>query len=178
MRLCRIALTLALATTMAPAAQGRESLAIAELAFRDTSGELRDQTAEHASRIHVFGAALRTSLARDHGVPVVDLGCTGACSPADPGTEALAEMARTAGADLLLVGEIHKISTLISNIRLIMLDLDSGAVRCERLLSYRGDTDEAWQRAARFADRDLTTYCLPDQVREAPSRHSPPQSAH
>ncbi len=135
------------------------ALAVAEFAFRDTSGELRDQRSEHAERLDVFADTLREALAES--AEVVALDCPGACNAVDPGLPALAEAAASSGADLLLVGEFHKVSTLIGWIRLAVLDLEAEATLCERMLSYRGDTDEAWQRAADFAVRDVTTYCLP-----------------
>ncbi|MFD1914395.1 DUF2380 domain-containing protein [Halodurantibacterium flavum] len=138
----------------AQARPAQERLAVAEFAFRDTSGELRDQRAEHAERLAAFAATLRA------GTGAVPLDCDLPCSPADPGPAALTRAAEAAGADLLLIGEFHKVSTLIGWIRIAVLELPGGGTRCERLLSYRGDTDEAWQRAAEFTLRDLGRYCL------------------
>jgi hypothetical protein len=73
----------------------------------------------------------------------------------------MAEATRAAGADRLLVGNIRKISTLIGSVKLTLIDLPGDRVLCTRVLSYRGDTDEAWDRAARFAAEDVVRHCLP-----------------
>ena len=36
-----------------------------------------------------------------------------------------------------------------------MLDLDNGKLVLDHLISFRGDSDEAWQRAERFLAREL-----------------------
>jgi hypothetical protein len=64
-------------------------------------------------------------------------------------------------ATLLLVGRIHKISTLIGKINMNVIDLKGDQVVCERSLSYRGDSDQAWSRAAKFAAKDVIRYCRP-----------------
>ncbi len=66
-----------------------------------------------------------------------------------------------AGATLLLVGEVHKTSTLVGWMKFAVLDLRRRTATCDRLLTYRGDTDEAWHRAAQFAVRDIERNCIP-----------------
>ena len=151
-------LTLAASGAVAQAAPAR--LAVAEFDFTDTSGEVRDQAAEHAARIAAFAQGLRDGLA-GAGVEIVPLTCARPCTGGDPGIPALSEAAKAAGARYLAVGQARKISTLIGTIYLGVVDLDEGRVTCDRTLSYRGDTDDAFARAARFAVGDVATNCLP-----------------
>ena len=73
----------------------------------------------------------------------------------------MAEATRAAGAERLLVGNVHKISTLIGTVKLTLIDLPGDRVVCTRTLTYRGDDDQAWDRAARFAVEDVLANCLP-----------------
>lgn len=138
------------------------ALATVKFDFRDTSGEVRDQTAEHEARLDLFDAALRAGLSEGRKVRPVAMACGSAeCSLRKFGIEALSKEARTAGARYLLVGEVHKMSTLVGWVKFAVLDLDDNKATCDRYLTYRGDTDEAWRRAARFAAKDIAKSCLP-----------------
>jgi hypothetical protein len=152
---------LALTLAGAAAAEDPARLAVADLDFRDSSGEVRDQSAEHVARLQSFAAALRDGLSADPAIEIVALSCPDPCTPAEPGVRALAEEAKVKGARYLLIGRVHKISTLIGSIQLAVIDLDADAATCDRSLSYRGDTDEAWRRAAAFAVRDVGAHCIP-----------------
>jgi hypothetical protein len=90
------------------------ALAAANFDFRDTSGEVRDQTAEHAARLKAFGVTLRDGLSGNLKIEFIALSCQAEqCSAQAPGLVALAMQAKTAGARYLLFGEIHKMSTLV-----------------------------------------------------------------
>ena len=54
-------------------------------------------------------------------------------------------------------------STLIGTGKLTLIDLPPTERSSQQppSLSYRGDTDEAWDRAARFAAEDVLAHCLP-----------------
>jgi hypothetical protein len=134
------------------------ALAVAGFSFKDTSGEIRDQTAEHAARLKAFGAVLNDDLAASPKIDPVALPCE-ASQCGDLG--ALAAQAKAASARFLLVGEVHKMSTLVGWVKFAVLDLDGNKPVCDRYLTYRGDTDEAWRRAAAFTARDVGKYCLP-----------------
>ncbi|MFC6489956.1 DUF2380 domain-containing protein [Nitratireductor sp. GCM10026969] len=141
-------------------AEERADFAVSDFSFRDTSGETRDQSAEHAARLRAFNAILRSELSDSGAFTPVALDCgTAACSIGAQGIGALAERARRAEARYLLVGEVHKMSTLVGWVRFAVLDLDKDASVCDRFLTYRGDTDEAWRRAAAYTVRDLGRYC-------------------
>jgi hypothetical protein len=159
-----VAALLAVMTLLgAPAdAQTPAPLAIAAFDFRDTSGEPRDQTAEHAARVKLFDAALREKLTGQSPVRIVPLTCREEpCSARNAGVETLIAQAQGAQARYLLIGEFHKISTLIGTVKLAMYDLGAHKVACDRSFSYRGDNDEAFAHAARFAARDIAQNCLP-----------------
>lgn len=52
-------------------------------------------------------------------------------------------------------------STLIGWMKFAVIDLDMNNALCDRFLSYRGGTDEAWQRATRGMLRDIENHCCP-----------------
>lgn len=137
------------------------TLAAANFAFKDTSGEAKDQTADHARRLQALNEAIRQGLAQNTKIKTAALSCQNdKCNAAEPGLEALAADAKKAGANHLLFGEVHKMSTLVGWIKYAMVDLNQNAPVCERTLSYRGDNDQAWQHAAKFAVRDIERNCL------------------
>ncbi|MER9328559.1 DUF2380 domain-containing protein [Mesorhizobium sp. M0488] len=119
------------------------TLAVAGFSFKDTSGEVRDQTAEHAARLKAFGAVLHDDLSASPKIDLVALPCE-ADRCGDLGS--IATQARAASAKYLLVGEVHKMSTLIGWVKFVVLDLSENKPVCDRYLTYRGDTDEAWRR--------------------------------
>ena len=59
------------------------------------------------------------------------------------------DLARLVHADRVLIGAVDKVSTLIGSLRLRIVDVATGQSIFSRVLGFRGDTDEAWQRAAR-----------------------------
>ena len=70
------------------------------------------------------------------------------------------EAARAAGASLLLAGGVKRISPAMGTVRLVLIDLPADKVVCRRELTYRGDSPEAWAKAADFAAEDLLAHCL------------------
>jgi hypothetical protein len=131
-------------------------IAVADLDYADTSGEARDQQAEHAARLRAFVDQLRADLEQDGRYRVVTVACRPSPCTAQRsvGTD-LVEDARAAGARLLLYGGIHKMSTLIQHSKVQVVDLEANKLVFDRLISFRGDTDESWQRAGRFLVREL-----------------------
>jgi hypothetical protein len=55
----------------------------------------------------------------------------------------------------VLIGKVDKVSTLIGSLDLSIVNVATGERVFSRVLSFRGDTDEAWQHAALFFVRDL-----------------------
>jgi hypothetical protein len=130
-------------------------IAVLDLVYVDTSGEARDQTQEHAARIRHFSDALRSDLERSGKFRIVTARCGSApCSASGEPSELLAR-AREAGAKLVLIGGIHKQSTLIQWAKVQAVDVDTGRPVLDKLLTFRGDSDEAWERAEAFAAREV-----------------------
>jgi hypothetical protein len=131
-------------------------IAIVGFEFIDTSGEVRDQRVEHETRLRVLMDSLRADLAASGKFRVVDMLCGDRPCTAAPGDfDHVLEQARKAGAGLVLFGAVHKTSTLILSVPIRVIDPQSGNVVFQRHHSFRGDTDEAWQRAERFLAREL-----------------------
>src|SRR5260370_34416284 len=91
-------------------AQGEAAvLAVAEIQYVDTSGEVMDQSADHFRRLREFEASLRTDLAASGKVQSVNLDCpSNACSIGDIDADQLLGMAQAAGAGYLLISSFHK----------------------------------------------------------------------
>ena len=131
-------------------------IAVADFDYFDTSGEPTSQQAEHQARLQAFADAIRADLARDGHYRVVTLSCPqGRCAAAELAPADLLERARAAGANRLLYGGIQKMSTLIQNAKVQVVDIAENKLRFDRLITFRGDTDESWQRAERFIVKDL-----------------------
>jgi len=131
-----------------------QPVAIAGFDYTDTSGEIRDQRAEHATRLTVFLHTLQTELAGKES-RVLILGCAPACTARDTAPDILLASARDAGATMLVYGGIHKVSTLIQEAVVQMVDVEQDRLVVNRRISFRGDTDDAWRRAAAFAATSL-----------------------
>ena len=130
-------------------------IAVLDLVYVDTSGEPRDQTQEHAARIRRFSDALRSDLARSGKFRVVTPQCGAAqCSAGGEPSELVAQ-ARAAGAKLVLIGGVHKQSTLIQWAKVQAVEVDGGRPVLDKLYTFRGDTDEAWERAEAFVAREV-----------------------
>jgi hypothetical protein len=125
------------------------SIAIAGFSYVDSSGEQRDQSAEHAARMVAFLNTLRDDLAAE-GQTALLLDCAPACKPPATALDDLEARARAAGATLLIVGGIHKVSTLIQDGLVQVVDIARNRIVVQRDISFRGDTDDAWRHAASF----------------------------
>jgi len=127
---------------------------VLEFSYLDTSGEPRDQRAEHSARIkevrESLGAQLEAS-GRFRSVPLPDFP-TAACPE---NASCLLQEARQAGAELVLTGAVHKISTMASQMWVGMFDANTGERVFYRQMSFRGDTDEAWRRATAYLAREV-----------------------
>jgi hypothetical protein len=131
-------------------------MAVVEFNYVDTSGEIRDQTGEHQKRLNTFMLALRQDIAAGGKYRMVAATCQP--TPCQVGRATLTELqdaARQAGAKILLMGGIHKMSTLIQNARVLAVNVETNAVVFDRLVTFRGDTDEAWKRAEAFISKQI-----------------------
>jgi len=131
-------------------------IAVADIAFTDSSGEARDQAGEHAARQRALTDGLRREVAQAGQLESVALACEADCTLDAAGVEQLRQRARAAGAAFVLVGKVHKMSTLVMSMRFAVLDTATGQLVLERLLSFRGDNDEGWRHAGDYAAREVT----------------------
>jgi hypothetical protein len=137
-------------------AQTAPALAIVALDYIDTSGEVRDQRADHARRLDAFMESLRSDLAAGGKFRVVALDCPpAACPSSSSPPDEIAATAGKTGAAYVLVGGIHKTSTLVQWAKVDIIDIGRHKVVFERLLTFRGDADASWQHAEAFLARDI-----------------------
>lgn len=139
------------------------SIAIVDFDYRDTSGEPRDQKDEHETRLRNFMQSLRSDLEKSGAYKVAALDCRPEpCSVMRLTPEELFDATRKAGAQLLLFGAVHKMSTLVQWAQVQIIDVDKNVVIDDRHLSFRGDSDEAWRRAEAFIVKQLNEKTLPN----------------
>jgi hypothetical protein len=131
-------------------------LAVAEIQYVDTSGEVLDQSADHFRRLREFEAALRTDLAASGKVRNVALDCPpNACSVGDIDADQLLAKAQAAGAEYLLISSFHKMSTLVQWAKFDIIDVKTRNVVFNRLVTFRGDNDKAWRHAESFIVQEI-----------------------
>jgi len=129
---------------------------IADFDNLDSAGEAPDSTAAHAARVAGFAGLLRDNLAAQGRYEVLALSCPeAACTAGGMAPDDLVQAARASGARVLVYGGIHKMSTLVHWGKIQAVDLESDRLLLDRSFSFRGDTDEAFQRAAEFIVRYL-----------------------
>jgi Protein of unknown function (DUF2380) len=151
-----LGLLLALWPIHSRAADHNTAVAVADFDYQDTSGEVADQAAAHATRVRAFGQLVRDELAAKPAYRIVRLNCDKPpCSATSLGADDLIAAARQAGARLLVYGGIHKMSTLVQWGDVQVVDLEQKKLLLNRMFTFRGDTDEAFRRAADFIGKDL-----------------------
>ena len=156
-----LALVAAAVLLVSPVQQSRAQaeipvLAVAEIQYVDTSGEVIDQSADHFRRLREFEASLRTDLAASGKVQNVALDCPpNACSVGDIDAEELIGKAQAAGAGYLLISSFHKVSTLVQWAKFDLVEVKTRNVVFNRLVTFRGDNDKAWRHAESFIVRQI-----------------------
>ena len=130
-----------------------------DLDYVDTSGELGDSRQLHAAKLAHFSQALRADLAKSGKFKVVTPSCDPspcAAGTADPSD--LFAKARQAGARLMILGGVHKMSTLVQWAKVQMVDVVDNKVMLDKLVTFRGDDDDAWNRAEGFIAGEIGAY--------------------
>jgi hypothetical protein len=142
-------------------AADRPALLILPLDMVDTSGETPSHAQEHEDRLVALAQYLSKALAQDGSYAIIDPTPISA-EIEKARTVRLSEcngceldLARLVHADRVLIGKVDKVSTLIGSLDLSIVNVATGERVFSRVLSFRGDTDEAWQHAARFFVREL-----------------------
>jgi hypothetical protein len=132
------------------------TIAVFDFEMVDTSGEAFTQ--DQQRRLRLASEEMRKLLAERDGVEPIDIeperqaiaeaghlrNCTGCMEP----------IALRLGADLALLGTVHKVSSLILYIAVTIFDAESGAAIKHATVSIRGDTDTAWLRGVRYIVRN------------------------
>lgn len=132
------------------------AMAVADIQYIDTSGEPVDQSADHFRRLRQFEASLRSDLAASGKIRTVSLDCpANACSVGDIDAPQLIDKAKAAGATHLLIGSIHKLSTLVQWAKFDLIDVKARNVVFNRLVTFRGDNDKAWSNAETFVVQEI-----------------------
>jgi hypothetical protein len=127
------------------------TIAVADFDYVDTSGEVKDQSAEHRSRVAQFAELVRENLGAQGDYRVLPLDCPEhPCTPVSMHPDDFIAAARRSGARLVVYGGIRKMSTLVQWGDVELLDLDNEKLLLKRTVSFRGDNDEAYRRAAAF----------------------------
>ena len=127
------------------------TVAVADFDYVDTSGEMQDQSAEHKARVVRFAELLRESLGAQGGFHVLPLECAEPpCTPVNMRPDNFIAASRRSGARFVVYGGIHKMSTLVQWGDVELLDLEADKVLFRQTVTFRGDTDEAYSRAAAF----------------------------
>jgi len=133
----------------------RQTIAVLPFDYVDTSGEVIDQSAIHEKRAANFVNALKETLAATGKYRIVEVSCgTQHCSP-KMAPDVIRKAATDAGARFVIVGGIHKMSTLVQWGKIQVIDEQEGRVLFDKLISFRGDNDEAWKHAREFVTSDL-----------------------
>ncbi|UZE48574.1 DUF3280 domain-containing protein [Rhodopseudomonas sp. P2A-2r] len=126
------------------------AVAVADFDYSDTSGEVTDQTSEHRSRMTMFATLLRENVAQ-HDYRVVRPSCPQpACTAISMAPADLVAAARRDGARYLVYGGIRKMSTLVQWGEVQLFDVEREQLVMRRTVTFRGDTDTAFRRAADF----------------------------
>lgn len=126
-------------------------LVVLPIKLLDTSGEPVDQSRQHAERMQRLAEDLASDLTRSGRYRATLLPAERLLKDCPSGdAPCLLQASRAQGAELVLVGVVHKSSTLILQLWARLVDTRTGRDVFSRDLNFRGDTDEAWQRAEAF----------------------------
>ena len=132
------------------------TIAVADFDFVDTSGEVKDQRAEHQARVAGFAELVRAKLGAQGDLRVLPLECAEPpCTPVNMRPDNFIAAGRRSGASFVVYGGIHKISTLVQWGDVQLLDLEADKVLFRQNVTFRGDTDEAYRRAAAFVGESV-----------------------
>ncbi|HET9644083.1 MAG TPA: DUF3280 domain-containing protein [Burkholderiaceae bacterium] len=158
-----VALTLATQASLAQTSeQDLKSLAVLDIELLD---DQKNPLTQQAQEIRLRNAAvqLRDELAQRKLYRVVDT------SPAKELLESLRsqheflyrcdecaeQVGRQLGADLVMTPWVQKVSELILNFNVQILDVKAGKLVFTKSVDMRGNQDESWKRAVRFLVRDM-----------------------
>ena len=82
------------------------------------------------------------------------------CPTEGPALRDRLRAASQTGAQIVIIGYVHKMSTLVQLAQTAAIDTSSQRVVFRKFFSFRGDNDEAWQRAERFVSEEIRDQLL------------------
>jgi len=136
-----------------PASAATRAVLLMPFGFLDTSGEPRDQGADHDRRLAAARDSLGSQLGAAGPYRLVTSDAAAACPAGD--SDCILAAARAAGADLVLTGTVQKVSTMLIQAWIGVFDAADGHRLFFRQINFRGDNDESWRRAAEFLSDEL-----------------------
>src|ERR1700761_3274027 len=131
-----LSLSPAIADAIAPA-RPPVDVTVEDFGYLDTSQEPVDQTSVHQARVQTLMTALRKDIATD------------------PRYRLASDTAQPASARIKIVGGIHKMSTLVQWARVKILDVTDNRMLLDRLYTFRGDSQDAWDHAEAFLSDEI-----------------------
>ena len=143
----RVPLVLLLLMAFAAPAHAAAKVVVFDLEILDTSGEPTNP--DHAGRLDRMTGVLRDGLKASGRYDVIGVRDTAVAAEVPTSLRSCngceRDLGRKAGADIVVTGFIHKISTLILNVQIIMRDIDSGDTIASGLVDIRGDNERSWR---------------------------------
>jgi hypothetical protein len=141
----------------ASAATAGQALAVSvdDFNYIDTSNEPTDQTAAHERRLRAFMTALRDDVTTDRRFELVPSSCAPNCPTEGPALGDRLRAASLAGTQILIIGIVHKRSTLVQVLWTVAIDTTSQRIVFKKFFTFRGDNDEAWRRAEHFVSEEV-----------------------
>ena len=139
-----------------PAAQGKQiGVAVLDFGYNDTSGEQKNMTADHRKWLAALASGLRADLTRAGYRMVTPICDPAPCVVGSTPLDELLRAAKEAKAELLVMGAVHKESTLLQWAKVLGVKVDDERVVFDKLFTFRGDSQEAWTMAESFIAREL-----------------------
>jgi hypothetical protein len=131
------------------------AVSVDDFNYIDTSNEPTDQTAVHEKRLRAFMTALRDDVTADRRFELVPSSCAPNCPTEGPALGDRLRAASQAGTQILIIGIVHKRSTLVQLVWTVAIDTTTQRLVFKKFFTFRGDNDEAWQRAERFVSEEV-----------------------
>jgi hypothetical protein len=142
------------------------SMAVFPFEFLDTSGEA--PSPDRDARLKLATDTLSEALLKTGRYTIVDLhpftAEIAAMPPRYKCGDCFLDVARKAGAQYAVVSVVHKVSTLISAMNMVVFDASSGALIADASGQIRGDTDEAYRHGVAFIVRNRLFDELADKL--------------
>jgi hypothetical protein len=142
------------------------SFAVFPFEFLDTSGEAPGP--DRDARLKLATDTLADALAKTGRYTMVGLDPykaeIAAMEPRYKCGDCFLGVAGKAGAKYAAVSVVHKISTLISAMNIVVFDVSSGALIADASGQIRGDTDEAYRHGVAFIVRNRLLDELADKL--------------